>query len=41
MEAFISQLTYDDARAVVSAFLALSALAWGVSLIAGLIINRL
>lgn len=41
MEVFISQLTYGDARAVVSAFLAMSALAWGVSLIAGLIINRL
>lgn len=41
MEAFISQLTYADARAVVSAFLGISALAWGVSLIAGLVINRL
>lgn len=41
MEAFISQLTYEDARSVVSAFLAMSALAWGVSLIAGLVINRL
>lgn len=41
MELFISQLTYADAQAVTGAFLALSALAWGVSLIAGLIINRL
>lgn len=41
MELFISQLTYADARSLVGAFLAISALAWGVSLIAGLIINRL
>lgn len=40
MTAFLSQIEYADAKLIVSAFLGLSALAWGSSFIARLILNR-